>query len=107
LESAFGVGDIDGAVRLNNEFHRLINHAAASPKLTQLMSNVIRNVHESAFPTIDGWDKHAIADHERIFAALEAGDAAAARVAMSEHFISGMDHLIAHLRRIGVLPAAV
>jgi DNA-binding GntR family transcriptional regulator len=103
LEAAFAVGDADGAVRFNHEFHRLINHAAASPKLTQFMSNVIRYVPESVFPTIEGWDQHAIADHRRILAALERGDAAEARAAMSAHFISGVNHVVAHLTRNGVL----
>ncbi|MBJ7337165.1 MAG: GntR family transcriptional regulator [Mycolicibacterium sp.] len=103
LEAAFATGDADGAVRLNHEFHRLINHAAASPKLTQFMSNVIRYVPESVFPTLDGWDQRAIADHRRILAALERGDAAEARAAMSAHFVSGVDHVVAHLTRNGVL----
>ena len=103
LEAAFATGDADGAVRLNHEFHRFINHAAASPKLTQFMSNVIRYVPESVFPALDGWDQRAIADHRRILAALERGDAAEARAAMSEHFTAGVDHVVAHLTRNGVL----
>jgi len=103
LEAAFAAGDADGAVRLNHDFHRIINHAAASPKLTQFMSNVIRYVPESVFPNLDGWDEHAIADHRRILAALERGDAAEARSAVAAHFVSGVDHVVAHLIRNGVL----
>jgi DNA-binding GntR family transcriptional regulator len=103
LESALASGDADSAVRLNHEFHRLINHAADSPKLTQFMSNVIRYVPESVFPVLDGWADHARADHQRILAALEQGNPEQARAAMSAHFTSGVDQLISHLRRTGVL----
>ena len=42
-------------VRLNHEFHRLINVAADSPKLTQFMSGITRYAPESVFPTLQGW----------------------------------------------------
>jgi DNA-binding GntR family transcriptional regulator len=103
LESAFASADADSAVRLNHEFHRLINHAADSPKLTQFMSNIIRYVPESVFPVLDGWAEHASADHQRILVALQHGDAEGARAAMSAHFTSGVDQLISHLSSTGVL----
>lgn len=103
FESASARGDIDRAVLLNHEFHRAVNLAGASPKLAQFMSNVTRYVPENMFPTLDGWTAHAIADHRRILAALDKGDAAAARAAMSEHFTAGVEQLITQLRGIGVL----
>ena len=42
----------DRMVRLNHEFHRLINVVADSPKLTQFMSGVTRYAPESVFPTL-------------------------------------------------------
>lgn len=103
FESASAKGDADRAVVLNYEFHRAINISAASPKLAQFMANVTRYVPESVFPTMDGWTQHAIADHRRIMAALEVGDAAEARAAMSVHFTTGVDQLIIQLRNLGVL----
>ena len=38
LERAYEQPDSDRTVRLNHEYHRLINVAADSPKLTQFMS---------------------------------------------------------------------
>ena len=46
---------IDRTVRLNHEFHKAINVAADSPKLTQFMSRITRYAPESVFPTIAGW----------------------------------------------------
>ena len=52
LEEAYGSGDLDRMVRLNHEFHRLVNVAADSPKLTQFMSGITRYAPESVFPTL-------------------------------------------------------
>ena len=61
-------------MRLNHEFHRAINVAADSPKLTQLMSEITRYAPESVFPTFDGWPEQSTDDHRKLFAALEARD---------------------------------
>ena len=42
LEAAYAGDDHERAVRLNHEFHRAINLAADSPKLSQLMSQITR-----------------------------------------------------------------
>ncbi|MGH3678223.1 MAG: GntR family transcriptional regulator, partial [Mycobacterium sp.] len=55
LEDAYASDDDERAVRLNHEFHRAINVAAHSPKLSQLMSQITRYAPESVFPTIAGW----------------------------------------------------
>jgi DNA-binding GntR family transcriptional regulator len=103
FESASATGDAERAVLLNHEFHRAVNIAAASPKLTQFMSNVTRYAPESVFPTMAGWTERAIADHRGILAALERGDGVRARAAMSSHLTAGVDQLIAQLRNLGVL----
>ncbi len=53
LEKAYEHNDLDRTVRLNHEFHRLINVVADSPKLTQVMSGVTRYAPESVFPTLE------------------------------------------------------
>ena len=103
LQEAYARTDYERAVRLNHEFHRAINVAADSPKLTQFMSGITRYAPESVFPTVAGWPEQSIKDHRRIVAALERGDAKRARMAMSEHFTIGVAALTDHLVELGVI----
>lgn len=103
LESAYAQTDLERTVRLNHEFHRTINVAADSPKLTQFMSNITRYATESVFPTLHGWPKQSIRDHRRVIAAFERGDANRARMAMAEHFTIGVAPLTDHLIERGVI----
>lgn len=103
LEDAYASGDLDRTVRLNHEFHRLVNVAADSPKLTQFMSGITRYAPESVFPTLEGWPKQAMKDHRRVIAALGRRDAGRARMAMAEHFTVGVAPLTDHLIETGVI----
>jgi DNA-binding GntR family transcriptional regulator len=103
LEDAYARTDYEWAVRLNHEFHRAINVAADSPKLTQFMSGITRYAPESVFPTVAGWPEQSIKDHRRIVAALERRDPQRARMAMSEHFSVGVAPLTDHLVDLGVI----
>jgi DNA-binding GntR family transcriptional regulator len=103
LEDAYAGDDEEQAVRLNHEFHRAINVAAASPKLAQLMSQITRYAPESVFPTIAGWPDKSIEQHRQVLAALEQRDENLARTAMSEHLATGAAPLIEHLTQRGVV----
>ncbi|MEH3135303.1 MAG: GntR family transcriptional regulator [Mycolicibacterium neoaurum] len=103
LERAYQDADPDRAVRLNHEYHRLINIAADSPKLTQFMSGITRYQPESVFPTLEGWPAQSIKDHRRLIDALERRDADAARQAIAEHFTVGVAPLTEHLIERGVI----
>lgn len=103
LEEAYGGGDLEHTVRLNHEFHRLINVAADSPKLTQFMSGITRYAPESVFPTLSGWPRQSTKDHRRVIAAFERRDAPRARMAMAEHFTIGVAPLTEHLVAHGVI----
>jgi DNA-binding GntR family transcriptional regulator len=103
LEEAYARSDLERAVRLNHEFHRTINVAAQSPKLTQFMSGITRYAPESVFPTVSGWPQQSTKDHRRIIAALKRRDAERARIAMSEHFTVGVAPLTDHLIEHGVI----
>lgn len=103
LENAYQQTDLDLMVRLNHEFHRTINVAADSPKLTQFMSGITRYAPESVFPTLEGWPEQSIRDHRAVIAAMENGDAEAARAAMAEHFTVGVAPLTDHLTERGVI----
>lgn len=103
LEEAYGDRDLDRTVRLNHEFHRLINVVADSPKLTQFMSGITRYAPESVFPTLSGWPEQSTRDHRRVLAAFERRDADGARSAMAEHFTVGVAPLTEHLVARGVI----
>lgn len=103
LEDAYAGDDTEKTVRLNHQFHRAINVAAASPKLAQLMSQITRYAPESVFPAIQGWPEQSMKDHRRILSALEKRDEAAARAAMSGHLAAGAIPLIDHLIARGVV----
>jgi DNA-binding GntR family transcriptional regulator len=90
-------------VRLNHDFHRTINVAGDSPKLTQFMSGITRYAPESVFPTLHGWPDQSIRDHRAVIAALEARDSELARSAMAEHFTVGVAPLTDHLIERGVI----
>lgn len=100
LEQAYGTEDHESAVRLNHEWHRAVNVAAESPKLSQLMGQITRYAPESVFPAVEGWPARSIKDHRRVIAALAARDGERARAAMSEHFTAGVTPMVRHLARI-------
>ena len=103
LELAYEQTDLEHTVRLNHDFHRTINVAGDSPKLTQFMSGITRYAPESVFPTLHGWPDQSIKDHRAVIAALEARDPELARSAMAEHFTVGVAPLTDHLIERGVI----
>jgi DNA-binding GntR family transcriptional regulator len=103
LEAAYATDDLERTVRLNHEFHRLINVAADSPKLTQFMSGITRYAPESVFPTLPGWPTQSTSDHRKVIEAFERRDADGARMAMAEHFTIGVAPLTEHLVEHGVI----
>jgi DNA-binding GntR family transcriptional regulator len=105
LEDAYDQEDHHRAVRLNHEFHRAINVAADSPKLSQLMGQITRYAPEAVFPTVEGWPAQSIKDHRRVISALEQRDEKRARTAMADHFVAGVAPLVEHLMGQGVVEA--
>jgi DNA-binding GntR family transcriptional regulator len=103
LEDAYDQEDHERAVRLNHEFHRAINVAADSPKLSQLMGQITRYAPESVFPEVEGWPSRSVKDHRCVIAALEHRDEKRARAAMAEHFVAGVSPLVEHLMEQGVV----
>lgn len=103
LEDAYAHEDHERAVRLNHEFHRAINVAADSPKLSQLMGQITRYAPEAVFPIVEGWPARSVKDHRGVIAALEHRDSERARAAMAEHFVAGVAPLVEHLMEQGVV----
>ena len=82
LTTATASGHTDDVVEFNRLVHRHINLRADSPKLEFMLSVAVRYVPQPFFTTIDGWLEASSHDHEDVIAALEAGDAKAARTTM-------------------------
>ncbi|WP_326836612.1 GntR family transcriptional regulator [Amycolatopsis rhabdoformis] len=105
LERAVAAGDLDTTERADFELHRRVNHAAAAPKLTWMLSLTLRYVPFTAYADIPGWPLAARDGHEPILAALTAGASAAARATMSAHIHLAGELLVDFLAAQGVLAA--
>jgi DNA-binding GntR family transcriptional regulator len=97
-------GDVQHLERLNHAFHREINLAANSPRLSWMLSLAVRCVPHSSYGTISGWPQASEEDHEDIVAALVEGDPEGARSAMIHHIEHAGNLLANHLE--SVLPSA-
>lgn len=86
---------------LNFEFHRLINRAAESPKLSWLLTVVVRYVPRLFYSTIGGWHEASLRDHAAIIDALKEHDPEGARRAMAFHIRHAGELLATHLENQG------
>ena len=100
LERAYAAGDTDRTERLNHEIHRTINRAGGTGRLTSLLNLTVQYVPRNYYGRVDGWAHASARDHETIFVALEAGDADAARRAMTEHARHIGRLLVEYLHRV-------
>ncbi|PRZ41736.1 DNA-binding GntR family transcriptional regulator [Antricoccus suffuscus] len=85
--------------RLNHEVHRMVNNAADSARLANLLRTTVQYVPLSSYGEITGWANASAHDHAAIFKAFRSRDADAAREAMSKHINHVGDLLVAHLKR--------
>jgi DNA-binding GntR family transcriptional regulator len=85
LRKAAAKGDGELVESLNHDFHRRINLAANAPRLAWMLSISTKFAPRRFFATIPGWSKASAQDHAAIISAIKAGDAAAARAAMTQH----------------------
>jgi len=101
LQQAEARSDDNHIQQLNYEFHRLINLRDSSPKLTWLLSLLVRYVPRVLYSTIDGWHTESLHGHEAVIDALRRKDPDAARLAMRAHFAHAGEQLASHLERHG------
>jgi DNA-binding GntR family transcriptional regulator len=98
LAAAAGhAADTELVERLEYEFHRAINLAAASRKMSFFLSAAARYLPQHFYSSDPGWRADMVRDHEAILAALRRQDADGARAAMTRHVRDGATRLIAHL----------
>lgn len=86
----------------NHRFHREINLAADSAKLTWSLGTAARYVPRGPYGRLPHWPGVAMRDHERILAALRDGDAGTVAERMRDHVVRVGELLVAHLERRGM-----
>lgn len=87
---------------LEFEFHRTVNRLAGARKLSWLLHAVTRYTPARLLSSDPGWRTTMRTDHAALLGAFAAGDAEAARAAMSRHFSDGADRLVKHLDDLGI-----
>ena len=91
-------GDTAEVDRLNHQFHRMINRAAQSVRLANLLRSTVAHVPLSSYGAITGWAHASVHDHAPILRALQDRDPEAARTAMAAHIRNVGVLLVAHLQ---------
>ena len=97
---AFKAGD-DRHIRLGYEFHRFINLAAGSPRLSLLLGSLSRQLPMRFYAGIEGQVSDTLQYHPIILDAMRIRDADAVRTMMFRHIMHGAEHLVDSLERAG------
>ena len=90
LELAAAAGDLDAYYRLNHQFHSLVQALAANRWLERVTADLrqfLRLLRGRQLKS-PGRLAASLAEHRRLLAALQAGDAAAAEREMHEHLLA-------------------
>ncbi|MGH3725991.1 MAG: GntR family transcriptional regulator [Mycobacterium sp.] len=89
------------------EFHRFLNHVADRPKLAWFLLQATRYTPHLLFAADPAWARHAVEAHDKLIAALRAGDAASVVTHTEVQFIDGARRLIDYLDRAGMWSGGV
>jgi DNA-binding GntR family transcriptional regulator len=83
------------------EFHRFLNHVADRPKLAWFLLQATRYTPHPLFASDPAWARYAVETHDKLIAALRAGDTAEVIAQTEVQFIDGARRLIEYLDRAG------
>ncbi|MFD7179693.1 GntR family transcriptional regulator [Streptomyces sp. NPDC059904] len=101
-EKAIEVGNEAGIADLGHVFHREINLAADSHRLTMLLNSAVQHVPNRFYATIEGQVAATRKEHPLLLDALRRGRADEAKALMERHIIQGATHLIDALEQRGM-----
>jgi DNA-binding GntR family transcriptional regulator len=104
--SAIEANDKDQVAHLGHQFHRIINLAAASPRLALLLGSLTKQLPNRFYAEIEGHLKETVDDHPLILDAIRIHDAKAAGSLMSHHINSAGEALVVMLERQGIWKTA-
>jgi len=86
--------------RLNFEFHRIVNQAAGSRRISGVLKLLSRSLPSHYFEFIPDWPDRARDQHTDILDAFRRRDPAAAQIAMEQHLNESARYAIAALERM-------
>ncbi len=101
-EQAVVGGNTDLVARLGHSFHRRINLAADSERLTLLLGSVVKHLTNRFYTAIEGHVDGTLQDHPAILDAMRKRKPKVARQLMEAHILAGADRLIASLDELGL-----
>ncbi|MGJ7509174.1 GntR family transcriptional regulator [Variovorax sp. GT1P44] len=106
MMACFARRELSGYYRINARIHEAINDAAKNPVLTNTYRSVNARVQSLRFRTNQNESKwaDAVAEHERMIAALGARDPAAMRQVLIEHLNRKRDTVLELLRAGEIYP---
>ena len=86
--------------RLNFDFHRIVNQAANSRRVTSILRLLTRSLPSHYFEFVPDWLDQARSQHGEILEAIRRRDADAAQAAMERHLNESARYAIAALERM-------
>ncbi|MFG1780466.1 GntR family transcriptional regulator [Micromonospora sp. NPDC049051] len=95
--------DNDEQHDLNWQFHALINQTGGSRRLLSIMRQLSMNLPREIYQVAPAASPEALADHAELLAALSTGDGDRAEATARRHLEHEAEHIVAKLRRDGVL----
>jgi DNA-binding GntR family transcriptional regulator len=101
-EDAVKAGVSHSYHKAGHDFHRAINIAARSTRLSMMLGSMVRQLPNRFYGMIEGQVHDTIGYHSRILDALRDRKANEAGKIMRDHIVAGGEHLIAHLESEGV-----
>ncbi|MGV9423320.1 GntR family transcriptional regulator [Streptomyces sp. NPDC003656] len=101
-EKAIEADDEDGMVEYGHAFHRQINLAADSHRLSLLLRSVVKQLPNRFYLSIEGRAAATREEHPLILEALRRRSSRMARSLMEQHTLDSADHLIETLEERGV-----
>ncbi|WP_439678429.1 GntR family transcriptional regulator [Embleya sp. MST-111070] len=101
-EAAAEAGDEEGMVEHGHAFHRQINLAADSHRLSLLLRSVVRHLPNRFYVSIEGRVAATREEHPLILEALRRRSARMARSLMEQHILESADHLVEMLEARGL-----
>ncbi len=87
---------------LGHEFHRVINHAARSERLAQLLGDVVRRLPNPYYASLESHVEATSGAHALIFEALSEHDSRQTRRLMERHLADSADAAIKVLEERGI-----
>jgi DNA-binding GntR family transcriptional regulator len=102
VQRAVEAGDQDGVAHFGHRFHREINLAADSRRLSLLLAAVVKHLPNRFYASIEGRVASISDDHPDLIAALRTHNARKARSVTEKHILEGADGVIKMLEERGL-----